>query len=332
MVGCVLASPAMAVPFRKRARRAVRSVVLWTAIRLLSVLPLRVALAFGAGVGRLAWWLAPSERRLMCEHLALAFPERSEEERRRIARQSLVHLGQVALEVITARRNLPRIEDYVSFSPGSEEIVRRAMERRRGLIFIAGHIGNWELLARRLAVLAQPNAVIARRNADDRLNRLIEQLRREGGNQTLWRESASTGRELIKLFRQGGALGILIDQDTRVQGVFVPFFGRLAFTPRAAGDLALRFGATIVVGTSRRRSARAGDGHEIDVVELPYDPSPRDPEAEVTRLTAAAVAIQEQAIRRNPVEWVWMHRRWKTRPSEDALANTVPKSRELSNT
>ncbi len=323
----------MAVPLRKRVKRAARSVLLRAAIRLLALLPLRVALAVGALAGRLAWLVAPGERRLMRAHLAVAFPDLGEAERDAIASASLVHLGQVAMEVVTARRNLRDIEDYVSFAPGGEELLRRAMARGKGVIFVAGHIGNWELMARRLALVTQPNAVIARRNADEGLNALVEQFRREGGNETLWREDAATGRAIIKLFRQGGALGILIDQDTRVQGVFVPFFGRLAFTPRAVGDLALRFGAAVVVGTCRRRGPRPGDGHEIEVVEVPYDPAPADPEAEVLRLTAAAVQVQEAAIRRNPAEWVWMHRRWNTRPpSERSQAREMPKSCELSDT
>ncbi len=329
----MVASPAMAVPLRKRVKRALRSVALRAAVRLLSWLPLAPALALGALLGRMAWLVARRDRRLMLEHLALAFPDRTVDERRAIARASLVHLGQVAMEVIAIRSYGRRIEDYVSFAPGGEEIVRRAMARGKGLIFVAGHIGNWELLARRLALVTQPNAVIARRNADPRMNEMVARFRAEGGNKTLWRDDPGTGRELIKLFRQGGALGILIDQDTKVQGVFVPFFGRPAFTPRAVGDLALRFGATVVVGTSHRRGPRPGDGHELEIVELAYDPVPADPEVEVERITAEAVAQQEAAIRRHPSEWVWMHRRWKTRPlSEECLAKPMPKSRELSGT
>jgi KDO2-lipid IV(A) lauroyltransferase len=323
----------MAVPLRKRIKRAIRSFLLRGAIRLLSVLPLRPALAFGAFIGRLAWLVARGQRRLMLEHLAIAFPEKSEVERSAIARESLVHLGQVVMELVTARNDPDRLREYVSFAPGGEELIRRAMARGKGLIFVAGHIGNWELLARRLALITQPNAVIARRNADERLNEMVARFRQEGGNRTLWRDDPATAREIIKLFRQGGALGILIDQDTRVQGVFVPFFGRLAFTPRAVGDLALRFGAPVVVGTSHRRGARPGDGHELQVVEVVYDGQAADKEAEGLRITAAATRLQEEAIRQHPIEWVWMHRRWKTRPpAEGSLANTMPKSRELSGT
>jgi KDO2-lipid IV(A) lauroyltransferase len=321
----------MAAPLRKRVKRAIRSAVLRATLWLLALVPLGIALALGAGVGWLAWWLAPRERRLMLRHLAFALSDETERERRAIARASLVHLSMVAAEVVAFPRSGLAIDEYVSFAPGAEEVVRRAMERGKGLIFVAGHIGNWELLARRLALVTQPNAVIAKRNADERLNELIARYRASGGNKTLWREDPATGRELIRLFRQGGALGILIDQDTKVQGVFVPFFGELAFTPRAVGDLALRFGATVAVGTSHRRGPRRGDGHELDVVEVPYDPAPPDREAEVLRVTAACAALQEAAIRRHPVEWVWMHERWKTRPpAERSEANEVPKSQGLS--
>ena len=323
----------MPVPLRKRLRRGARSLALRAAAALLGLLPLRAALAVGALAGWVAWCLAGGTRRLALEHLALAFPERSEAERRAIARASLVHLGQVALETIALRRYRDRLEMYVSIAPGGEELVRRAMARGKGLVFVASHIGNWELLAQRLSRVAQPNAVVAKRNADPWLNGAIERLRAEGGLETLWREDPSTGRKLLRLFKRGGGLGILIDQDTKVQGVFVPFFGQLAYTPRAAAELALRFGAAALVVTSHRRGPHPGDGHELEVTELAYDPDPPDPEAEVVRLTAAAVALHESAIRRHPAEWVWMHRRWKTRPpAEGSLAKGMPKSRELSGT
>jgi len=320
----------VAASLPKRLRRGARSLLLRALVAVLGLLPLGAGLWVGALLGRLAWHLAPNERRLMLEHLARAFPERSEAERRGIARASLVHLAQVALEVVTFRRWRSGLTDYVTIAPGGEELVRRAMASGRGLLFVAGHIGNWELLAQRLSVVTQPNAVIAKTNADPWLNAAIAELRAEGGLQTFWREDPSTGRKLLRLFKQGGGLGILIDQDTKVQGVFAPFFGELAYTPRAVGDLALRFGATVVVATSHRRP---GGGHELTIAELPYDPHPPDHEAEVQRITAAALALQEAAIRRHPEEWVWMHRRWKTRPpSVGSLAKPVPKSREVTGT
>jgi KDO2-lipid IV(A) lauroyltransferase len=143
---------------------------------------------------------------------------------------------------------------------------------------------------------------------------LIEAWRAEGGVTTLWREDPSTARALLRVFKEGHVLGILVDQDTKVQGVWVPFFGRPAYTPRAPADLALRTGAPVLVGTSHRRGPNPADGLLFEVTEVPYDPRPADREAEVLRITAACQAVMEEAIRRHPADWVWMHERWKTPP------------------
>jgi KDO2-lipid IV(A) lauroyltransferase len=218
------------------------------------------------------------------------------------------------MEVIAVRRIDPRLDEYVAIAGQGEELLREVMGRGRGMVFVTGHLGNWELLARRIARAGVPNAVIAKAGWDAKLNATAARIRAAGGVTTLWREEASTGRAIIRTFREGKALGILIDQDTRVQGVFVPFFGRPAFTPRAAADLALRFGAPVVVGTCHRAPPGGRARHVLELTELPFDPEPSDREAEAVRLTAACTAVLEQAIRRSPAEWVWMHERWKTRP------------------
>jgi KDO2-lipid IV(A) lauroyltransferase len=176
-----------------------------------------------------------------------------------------------------------------------------------------------------------PNAVIARRTADPRLNRTAEAFRASGGVSTLWREDEGTGRAIIRTLRGGKALGLLVDQDVDVQGVFVPFFGRLAYTPRAAADLALRFRAPVVVATIHRLGPRARDGHRLEMTEIPFDADAPDREAEVVRLTGACTAALEAAIRRHPEEWVWMHERWKRRPAGDVpLASAMPKTSRVS--
>jgi KDO2-lipid IV(A) lauroyltransferase len=214
------------------------------------------------------------------------------------------------------RRWAARMDSYVDAPPEAVALVESAWARRKGILFVLGHIGNWELTSR-LSRYVQPNAAIAKRSWHRSLDAFAERFRRENGVGTYWRDDPATGRAMLKLFRQGGALGILVDQDIRdVQSVFVPFFGRLAATPRAVGDLALRFGAAVLVVTCHRRGPRPGDGHRLEVVEIPYDPGAADREAEVLRITAACVAVQEGAIRRHPEEWVWMHQRWRTRPAE----------------
>jgi KDO2-lipid IV(A) lauroyltransferase len=322
----------MATPLLKRLRRSVRSVLVGAVIRLLELLPLGPALRLGGAVGRLAHRVAGGTRRLAAEHVAQAFPEKTEAERDAIVRGMFVHLGRTVLELAAIHSFDARLDTYIELSP--PDLLKQVMARGKGMVFVTGHVGSWELLARRIARSGVPNAVIAKANSDRRLNALLERFRKEGGVTTLWREDPDTGRAIIRTFRAGRALGLLIDQDTRVQGVFVPFFGRLAFTPRAAADFAIRFGAPVVVGTIHRKGPGPSDGHRLDLVEIPFATDPPDREAEVVRLTAACTAALERAIRQHPYEWVWMHRRWQTRPPDEAGAPTqakgMPKSAELS--
>jgi KDO2-lipid IV(A) lauroyltransferase len=303
----------------KRTKRAARAAVVRFFVRLLSLLPLRAALVIGGSIGRLAWTLSPRLRRDMRASLAVAFPEQPAARRDAIARDSLVHLGWIGAEIVMLDR-LGRgsaMEQYVEVAPEDVATVRRAQARGTGIVMVLGHIGNWELTCRLTPYLSSVG-VIAKRSWHRSLDDLAERARTSNGLATLWRGDAVTSRRMLKLLKSGGTLGILIDQDiASVQSVFVPFFGRPAATPRGAAELALRFGATVLVVTAHRRGPRAGDGHRLEVVEVPYDASPSDSEAEIVRLTAACVRIQEEAIRRHPVEWVWMHRRWKSRPNTD---------------
>ncbi|WP_242336732.1 MULTISPECIES: lysophospholipid acyltransferase family protein [Anaeromyxobacter] len=283
-------------------------------VRTLAVLPLGFGLALGGALGRLAWHLSSRMRREMRASLAAAFPALDVAERDAIARASLVHLGWLGGEVITLRSWAPRMDEYVEATAEAVSALKRAQARGTGVILVLGHIGNWELTCR-LSRYVQPNAVIAKRSWHASIDATVARARAENHVETFWRDDPATGRAMLRLLKQSGTLGILIDQDIRgVQSVHVPFFGRPAATPRAAADFALRFGAAVLVVTCHRRGPRPGDGHRLEVTEVPYDREPLDREAEVIRLTAACVALQEQAIRRHPAEWVWMHQRWKSAP------------------
>jgi KDO2-lipid IV(A) lauroyltransferase len=322
----------MPPPLHKRIKRAVRSAIVRAVIRLLALVPLGPALAFAGLVGRAGYRLAGRTRREMLATLALAFPEKSATEREAIARASFLHLARLAAEVATLPSWRERLPERVGFAPGAEERLREIHGRGKGLVYVTGHVGNWELMAQRVAGFI-PSATIARAGNDPKLTALIGEARASGKVETLWREDPATARAMIRCFKQGKLLGLLIDQDTKVQGVFVPFFGRPAWTPRGAADLALRFRAPVVVGWCRRRGPGPGDGHEIQVLEVPADPDAPDREAEVLRLTAACSAALEGAIRANPAEWVWMHARWKTQPPPEGAAqeaSAVPKTAELS--
>ncbi len=304
------------VPWVKQTRRTFRIWAIQVGLWLGGRIPFRLAWFLGGMLGQVAWWVGRRDRELALAHLALAMPELPLAERRAIARASFLHFGHGAVEVAQMARIDPQLERYISFAGDGEAMLRGASAAGKGFIFVTGHLGSWELLARRIVRAGVPAIVIAARSWDRRIDDMVEAFRREGDVPTLFREDPGGGRVLLRALRDGKALGILIDQDTKVQSVFVPFFGHLASTPRAAADLALRFGCPVFVGWSHRRGPRAGDGYVLELEPVAYDPARPDKEAEAVRITAHCTARMEQAIRRSPAEWVWMHRRWKTKPPE----------------
>jgi KDO2-lipid IV(A) lauroyltransferase len=298
-----------------RLRRALRTVALRGLVALFAFLPLRAALALVSGMAMVGWHLAGGTRRAILAHLAVAYPEQTDAERERVGRACMRHLGWLVAEMLSVRSYDAALERYVGFAPGAEAQLTALMSEGRGLIMVSGHIGHWELLARRLVRGGIPCATVARSGRSPFLHAVLERFRADGKFEVLLRDDPGTARAIIRCLRRGMLLGLLIDQDTDVQGVFVPFFGRQAWTPRAAGDLALRFRAPVAVIWSRRRGPRAGDGHELSIEPVPYDADAADREAESKRITAACTAQLEAAIRARPEEWVWMHDRWKTQPA-----------------
>jgi Kdo2-lipid IVA lauroyltransferase/acyltransferase len=223
--------------------------------------------------------------------------------RRLLARGVFAHLGESAIETCRALRN-PKILDDVVFEDASRRALSDAIALRRGVVFATGHIGNWELLAASLSREGFPISAVVKASYDPGITRSVAKARQRLGVESLHREGKGTAAAMLRVLRKGRILGLLIDQDTRVPGDFVPFFGVPAFTPTGAAALAMRAHAPLVVGTIRRTPA----GRHI--VEIERCPVREDPRA----TTAALTALLERAIRRHPSQWVWFHERWKTRP------------------
>jgi KDO2-lipid IV(A) lauroyltransferase len=173
---------------------------------------------------------------------------------------------------------------------------------------VTGHVGNWELLAAGLGARGHDVRPFARESYDPRMTELIDAWRRAVGVRTIWRRRGDVEAAVAETLDGGGIVGVLMDQDTRVRGAFVPFFGREAWTPTGAAELALSTGAPLLAGFVRRRAG----GHEIRVERVPL-PDGEGPEA-VRELTAELTGRIEATIRERPEQWVWMHQRWRTRP------------------
>jgi Kdo2-lipid IVA lauroyltransferase/acyltransferase len=237
----------LAVPLLTRLRRALRGVALRGLVAVFAVLPLRTALALASGLSWFGWRLAGQTRRRVLAHLAIAFPGLPPAERSRLGQACLRHLAWLIAEMLSIRSYDSELERYVTFAPGAEALLRQVMAEGRGLVMVSGHIGHWELLARRLVRAGIPCATVARSGTNPILHAVLDGFRAEGRFEVLLRDDPGTARAIIRCLRKGMLLGLLIDQDTAVQGLFVPFFGRPAWTPRAAGDLALRFRAPVAV-------------------------------------------------------------------------------------
>ncbi|WP_434386963.1 lysophospholipid acyltransferase family protein [Melittangium boletus] len=296
-------------PLAKRLKRFLRYLLVRAVLGFVSALTLGLARTLGAGFGRLAFAVAGGERRKALKSLARAFPEKSDAERHALARASFRHLGMAAFEVGATTSLDARLERLVRWDAQDRAVLEAALARGRGVVFVSGHVGNWELLARRVARAGYPSQSIAKETTDPRLTALVERFRAQGGVRSIWRGQEGAARAMLRALKAGEILGLLIDQDTRVQSLFVPFFGELAATPRAAADLALRTGAAVVVGFCQREGA----GYRLWTEEVAWPAGP-DREADALGLTAALSARIEAAIRRAPEQWVWMHQRWKTRP------------------
>lgn len=298
-----MTAPAPAVPWPKRTRRFLRAHALLGLLRLLGLLPLGWALGLGRRLGGAAYALGGRSRRLSLRHLEQAFPELPPREREAIAKRMYQSLGMSAMELAKLPTIDRMLERYVEV-PEETAAVLHGVRRGKGAVIATGHVGNWELLFRRALALGLDAYAVGKESHDPRFTALMQRVRGEG--RVIWRGAPGASRQMLRVFRDDAHLALLIDQDTKVQGVFVPFFGELAHTPRAAADLVLRTGAGLAVAFIHRKE---GGGHRLVAREIPVEP-----DADAATLTAAMTRAIEDEIRAHPHEWVWMHERWKTRP------------------
>ncbi len=289
----------------QRAKNTAIFAAIRVAIALLRLSPRFLLRGLASVLGSLAPLVALKDRKRATEQLAAAFPSLSDSEVRRLVRRMFVNLAASAVDALILDRVLAR-------NPLPEpvrQLFRDAIAEGHGVVAVSGHVGNWELCAQSIAAAGFPLSVIASPTYDPRLTRLIHDFRARNGAQVLWRGDRTVGKDMLRIFKRKEVLAMLIDQDTKVQGAFVPFFGRPAHTPVAAAQLALRFRAPIIVGFVYHH----GGEYRFAFERFAYDPE-STPEA----LTAALTARIEGAIREEPAQWVWFHKRWKRRPPVDS--------------
>jgi KDO2-lipid IV(A) lauroyltransferase len=277
---------------------------------LIGRVPLGLALRLGAGLGRLAYGILPGRRRVALDNLALVYGDTlSADARAALARRCFEHLGMTAMECCRlyfggAERLIARVRGQ-----GTEHIAA-AMAEGRGVFFLTGHFGNWELLAATHGQAGFGLSVVVRPLDNPYLDAVIARARERSGLRAISKREAVQGvREALA---RGQCIGILLDQDAGRDGVFVPFLGHLASTSRALAVLAIKTRAPVVPAFMHRLP----DGsHELELDPAIPLAMTGDLDHDIEVNTVRYNAALERHVRAHPEQWFWVHRRWKSRPA-----------------
>lgn len=285
-----------------------------TILGFISLLPRPLAIAFGIGVAKLAYPFLGSLRRTGHRNLEIAFPEKSKKERETLLVKSFDNLGRMLGEVSqfprATRTSLAKLTDFY-ISPETLALHEKAKAEGRGTIVVTPHLGNWEMLVFSYSALESPISYLARPLDNPKIEDLTVKLRTRFGNRPI--NKTNSVIPAVEVLRRGEILGILADVNAHPkEGVFVPFFGVPACTSTGVAMLALRANAIIIpiCGVWDAPSKRYKIIHG-DVIEPART---GDRKKDVLDTTAAFTSVIEGFIRRYPDQWIWIHKRWKTRP------------------
>lgn len=286
-----------------------------TAGMIFQVFPIDANLATARGMGWIWSKIMPRHRRRAVEHLRLAYGSTlSPRQMDRIALKSMQQLTMLAMESFFTPRLInewtwPRYVKLKGLEQAADVLLRR-----RGAILVTGHYGSWELLGFTLAALGFPLTAVMRPLDNPYLNDFLEDARSKRGLKLLYKKGASASAEDI--LESGGLLGFIADQNAGHKGMFVDFFGVKASTYKSIGLLAIRHQVPIICGYARRTSDRFCYEVGCNRVILPEEW--RDKPDELRWVTQEYTAAIESFVREAPEQYLWIHRRWKSRPKGES--------------
>jgi KDO2-lipid IV(A) lauroyltransferase len=290
-------------------RRALETAAASAVAALVRPLPRPAALGLGRALGR-AWAALDARHVAIAEdNLRRAFPEWEEARVRAVARGVYAHFGRVLLDILwMSGRDRAAVLRHVEVT-GSEHL-EAALRAGRGALLVTAHIGNWETHGVAHGYLFGPIGVVARPLDNPSLDARLCEFRRRPGNTVIYKRRALA--QVLGLLRENRAVAVVIDQNVQEgDGVFVDFFGRKAATTTVAAAVALKTGCALIPA----RATLDAHGRYRLVYETPVPAEPRgDRGADLVRLTRELTAVIERWVRETPDQWLWMHRRWKTRP------------------
>jgi KDO2-lipid IV(A) lauroyltransferase len=288
-------------------------------IAIVRVMPDGLVRASGTLLGLGFYTVDRAHRRIAQRNLAAAFPGRSDEDRRAIARAAFAHFGRLlfqllAFSTLSPEQMLARVEFE------GEDRARLAYAQGKGVLFVTGHFGFWELHAMVHALQIAPIGLLARALDNPYLNELLEGIRQRTGNTVIYRRS--TIRRVMRALGSGQGVAVLIDQHIMSRdAIYVDFFERPAATTSAVAALALRTGAPVVPVFA----LPLPNGRIRVIYEHPVEPPRGESEDAVREFTQRCTDVLEMYVRRHPDLWLWMHRRWRDMgPTTDAEAGMFP--------
>lgn len=291
-------------------RRKLEYAAAWPFIKILGILPRPLSRGFSIALFQLVYLLHVKLRRVGLHNLEMVFPEKSKKERAQILRGVFTSLGRQLAELCQFPRYTPENVDDVVVYDGLENYTQ-AHARGKGVLFLTGHFGAWELSAFAHSLHGHWLHIVMRPMDNPYLNDLIEHYRTMHGNKTVAKDNFVRG--LLAAMKAGEGVGILMDTNmTPPQGVFVDFFGIEACTASGLARIALRTDAAVVPGFTIWDK-------QLGKYRLRFDPALElirtgDLEADILANTQLFTKVIEDYVRKYPDQWLWVHRRWKTRP------------------
>ena len=304
---CPVSSVAMAEPGKLRTN--LEYLFARAILGFFSSLPLALAISVGRTIGRIGM-LVPKLRRTGKRNLELAFPHLDPHERARLLRGCFESLGRL-LGVFSHFRDASTENLKKKITCDGLENIKKAASAKRGVIAFTGHVGGWELSSYALSLYDYPFAFLVRRIDNPKIEALVDRFRTARENRTIDKRMAA--REMLRMLKKGETLGILVDLNALDrEAMFVDFFGVKAATTFVVAKLALRTGAPVVPIFSpwdkklKKFTVTIGEPLNFDRTG--------DEEQDTLRATQLLTNVVEDWIRRYPDQWLWVHRRWKTRP------------------
>lgn len=274
------------------------------------VLPLSVVRGIATGISWILSRILKLRQNVALDNLRQSFPEKSESELHDVYSRCWKHLVRVGFEMARLpRMNKRFIDRWIDLA--QHTAFTEAFERGKGAIVVSGHFGNWEWMGGCMTILGYSLSYVVTSQANPLVEKWLDSIRRSAGAEIIPRRDAARG--VLKALKRNRAVAILCDQDAGDAGVFVPFFNRPASTPRGPALFHLKTGAPIFFGTAH---CDQNGRYHVKFEAMHFNNLTGERMHDEKSITAQITEQLESEIRQHPEQWLWLHRRWKTKPSE----------------